>query len=428
MRLLLYCLLAILCPVKYNFAQTGPHKGPLLIGDTLPDLTLNNVLYHPASKIQLSDYKGKLVILDFWSSWCGGCIRLFPHMDSLQKQFQHRIQVILVNSNSRKSGDDEKKIRKIIDGVSGRTGTPLGLPVSFDNPVLDGYFPHSYIPHEVWLDTNGVIMAITDAEEVTALNIKNYLDGRQLSLRSKVDDFNFDETKPLFLNGNGGSGEIFLSRSVFAPYTEGLGTQTGQVNTSATSRLYAFNQSFLQLLTMAYPEAMNVLSNRLILHGKRIAELVNNPRNPALISQRFCYDLVVPATTETRLYNYLRQDLERCFNLQVKMIKKRISCWSLTATPNTYLTYTRNGQPTWDLDPSSKIKFMQNQPVPTVVQILNTFLSIPLIDETGIKKSIDLKLPSDLDNETALIQALRDAGFRVTKTYRTLPVTILSIN
>src|SRR6185312_10987349 len=71
-----------------------PALKPLSIGDTVPDITLTNVYNYPSSTIKLSDLKGKLVILDFWSTWCGSCIEAMPESEKLQNGFGNKIQII----------------------------------------------------------------------------------------------------------------------------------------------------------------------------------------------------------------------------------------------------------------------------------------------------------------------------------------------
>ena len=59
---------------------------PAQTGQTLPDHVYQNVINYQADTLKLSDFKGKLVILDFWGTRCLSCITAFPKMDSLQKK------------------------------------------------------------------------------------------------------------------------------------------------------------------------------------------------------------------------------------------------------------------------------------------------------------------------------------------------------
>ena len=46
-------------------------------------------------RFRLSDYKGKVVLLDFWASWCQPCIMLFPHEKALVRSLKDKPFVLL---------------------------------------------------------------------------------------------------------------------------------------------------------------------------------------------------------------------------------------------------------------------------------------------------------------------------------------------
>jgi thiol-disulfide isomerase/thioredoxin len=64
----------------------------LKVGDTLPDLA-GYKLEGPLP----AGLKGKVVIVDFWASWCRPCAELFPVLDELQKKYGDRLVVLAVN-------------------------------------------------------------------------------------------------------------------------------------------------------------------------------------------------------------------------------------------------------------------------------------------------------------------------------------------
>ena len=67
-------------------------QAALKVGDALPDLAS----FQLEGKIPAS-LKGKIVVVDFWASWCLPCAESFPVMDELQKKYGDRLVVLAVN-------------------------------------------------------------------------------------------------------------------------------------------------------------------------------------------------------------------------------------------------------------------------------------------------------------------------------------------
>src|SRR5260221_11557354 len=74
---------------------------PIYIGEKMPDISLTNFIHPPDRIMKFSDLRGKLVILELWNTWCSSCIALMPKLDSLQKEFNNKIQIILVTENKK---------------------------------------------------------------------------------------------------------------------------------------------------------------------------------------------------------------------------------------------------------------------------------------------------------------------------------------
>jgi thiol-disulfide isomerase/thioredoxin len=66
------------------------------INQTAPNCSLKNL--NQQETIDLQSYKGKVVYLDFWASWCGPCAESFPYMNKLDSELkQQGLEVVAIN-------------------------------------------------------------------------------------------------------------------------------------------------------------------------------------------------------------------------------------------------------------------------------------------------------------------------------------------
>ena len=127
-----------------------------LVGEPAPDLSLPML---DGSPFRLSDHPGKVLVLDFWASWCGPCVRALPEYVDVASQFDaDKVLFLAVNLKeqpqtvarfleSRNLAPitllDRNGIAAAIFGVSGIPHTVIVGPDGFVETVKVGYNPNS---------------------------------------------------------------------------------------------------------------------------------------------------------------------------------------------------------------------------------------------------------------------------------------------
>lgn len=84
----------------------------LNIGDTAPEFSIESP---QGLEFSLSDYKGKLVLIDFWASWCGPCRKDNPNIVSVYNK---------LHQAAFKTADGFEVISISLDGLTDRRGNP----------------------------------------------------------------------------------------------------------------------------------------------------------------------------------------------------------------------------------------------------------------------------------------------------------------
>ena len=121
-------------------------SGELKSGTKAPDFSLKTTT---GKTIKLSDYKNKVVIVDFWATWCPPCRKGIPDLISLQKEFGKDLVVIGI------SVDQDSKME--VPMFMQKHG--INYPVVYaTESVVSKYGGISGIPTSFIIDQNGVIV------------------------------------------------------------------------------------------------------------------------------------------------------------------------------------------------------------------------------------------------------------------------------
>lgn len=84
-------------------------NGLLANGTTAPDFSLKTP---DGDTVKLADQKGKVVVLDFWATWCGPCLASMPTVQKLHEKYKDRGVVIMGLHTDPRTDKDAEKVKK----------------------------------------------------------------------------------------------------------------------------------------------------------------------------------------------------------------------------------------------------------------------------------------------------------------------------
>jgi peroxiredoxin len=124
----------------------APAAGALGAGDAAPQFTARAL--EGADQLSLADYRGKLVYLDFWASWCPPCLVSLPELEALRKEYAGRgLEIVAVNLD-RDLEQARRFLKKHPVGYASASDPEGRIPRSFEVETM----PTSFL-----IDQGGVI-------------------------------------------------------------------------------------------------------------------------------------------------------------------------------------------------------------------------------------------------------------------------------
>jgi len=140
----------------------------LLTGKPSPKFSYNDI---NGKKVSLDDFKGKLVYIDVWATWCGPCLQEIPSLKELKKDYKNQnVEIISISIDVQKDFEKWKKMvaNKQLDG------TQLFADNDWKSEFVKAYGIDA-IPRFLLIDENGNILN-ADAPRPSSPQIREIFD------------------------------------------------------------------------------------------------------------------------------------------------------------------------------------------------------------------------------------------------------------
>lgn len=397
MRHTLIALLATMALTMPSVAQTkggGPN-----VGDPPPALSFQKLLQTPDGAVaDWAALKGKVVVLEFWATWCGPCIGAIPHLNTLADHFKAQdVQFIAITD------EDEKVIVPFLK----RKPIHAWVGLNTDRSMFTNY-GISVIPHTVIVNRNGKIAAIMHPVSLTDAVISNVLAGKKLepsrgfSIRAGELPEKSGKTQPSLF-------QVIIRRAVEEP-GGGSGMSSGNGSITLT-RSTIFN---------ALSSCYNISSVRIVT-------------NTALPTNAFDFVVKTTSRSDKQARTWLRTAVEQTFGLSAKRQTRNMDVFILTAGKDAAARLAptvSNGGSSCQSGPG---RFQAvNQNMAGLTGTLENKLGKPVFDETGLTNGYDYELtwPEDEKEDPTpdvLVKALHDQlGLELKKARRQVEVVVIN--
>ena len=330
------------------------------VGEVPPPLGLETMLQAPPStQASWASLKGKVVILEFWATWCGPCIAAIPHLNEMAALFKDQpVQFIAVT--------DEKAA--VVAPFLKKKPMHAWVGLDTDRSMFKDYLI-SGIPHTVVVDREGKIAAITHPSSLTAQHLKDVLDGKKLALAQP------------------GSGKGIRADQVPAearPEPEPL-FQVLIRPTEATTMSSGSNPGSLRI---SGASVSDVLAACYEVRAGRIFP------NCPLPEGRLEFVIKTPSKQPGVVHDWLRRAVENTFGLTARQETREVDAFVLTAgtQPAEHLSPTVSTGGSSSSSSGGGSLNGVNQGIESIAASLEGFLGKPVVNETRLTNRYDFQL------------------------------------
>lgn len=168
--------MALIVATMLVFVRSASAATPPRVGDLAPELELEALLQSPPDiAVDWSHLRGDVVIIEFWATWCGPCLKAIPHLNGLAEKYRdRRVRFISVIDEEQLVVERFLKYRPM--------STWIGLDAK---GATFRSFGIDFIPQTIIVSPAGRVACVTRPEQLTAEMIDSVLAGHEIHLESK---------------------------------------------------------------------------------------------------------------------------------------------------------------------------------------------------------------------------------------------------
>jgi thiol-disulfide isomerase/thioredoxin len=374
--------------------------GQVKTGDSVPDIDFQ-LLNAPVKSTALSKLKGKIVLIEFWATWCSPCVDAMQHLSQLQAKYRDKLQIITITD------EREARIKRFL--ISKRSNLWFAIDTGKAAAQL---FPHTTIPHTVVISTEGKLIATTDPGLITASVMDSLLHQKEVHLADQ---------KGILLEPSEIVKKYFFAadtvKSKFIMQAELKGS-------NSFSKTYPLDNVFKgrRITFVNFP--LNELY-RAANHNFSFRRTVNETGEKSTVL--YCLDIIVENKND--LLPTLQKQLAQRFDVHDKIEPREKDVFILKVADKEKFEKIPVSRASKTALTTAGDKFIGDYV--TIADLADYLEShgikkLPVVDETASKTRLDIQLTFQPEDPESLTKALAEMGLTLEKASRKIDVLVFS--
>ncbi|MGG9960457.1 redoxin domain-containing protein [Ferruginibacter sp. SUN106] len=386
---------------SYSFSQVDLLKA----GDRLPDLIIKNIINAPVKQLEVNDTQNeKVIILNFWGTWCSPCIPEMDNLAKLQQANAKNIQVIGI------SNDLPERLRKYL--ITKPSMLWLATDTSY---FLYQLFGFASVGHSAIIGADKKIIALVNTDSVDQKMINKILKGEKVLSSANIKEPAINTAEDPF-----GIDSLTDHSFTIRGYMYGVQTMSKTPNEGpyAYRRISFFNLCISEICR----DAFDIHSPKQMIYEIDKKQLCNFDDKKSL----YCVDIVVKPGDKDSLLPLLQQKLITALPFAIRTEYRNMPVYILKQKEGVALNMPVSTAA------RSSYGFSGNGYEGTAVLVtdfaknyLTNELQMPVIDETGLTARYDIKTVNELRTAQNTIAAVEKLGLVLEKSERQVKVIVM---
>lgn len=319
-------------------------------------------------------YKGKVVVLEFWATWCGSCVDAIPHFNALAEAFRGKPVEFISLTTER-----PQTVKKFLETH------PMSGSVAIGGSETSRAFGVRNLPQTVIIGRSGEVLRYTAPGQLSEKALQQLLDGGSAEGIAAVYN-----TPAGALEASGESPVVFELRVTTAADDGGFGNSRGSRDGGLELSLEGYD------LRQALAEAYGTSGQRVEI-------------SPGFARRKFNFFVRVPRDSADLQQEFLLRAAKAAYGAEVRKVMKEKQVLLLRCdkdAPHAGLALTKGGH-SLGINTGRYIRG-EGAAAEDVRRLVEAACDMPVIDETGLTGIYDIDMEWKPRDKDSLKAALKD--------------------